>query len=328
MESESKSVVLEGPKNIRNEGIFENNDSDGKENKSLNKVSKKVTKIPLEPLDPNKSNLLTAANSATKTTTPPQSSLTPHKIKLVQDNHKPSNVSQKSFIPIRRSERQKEKKNQINNIIQKPQVVENGKSVLPLKEVENPEKNDSKTVSSSGIRFVPTSSVKKAIEFQNGSLSAKSTQKSPKKVEPLEKTTDAKTSVDQTILLHDKNKQSQKKLSFVDKDESSNRSVKSFMPIRRSERRREKKNQTSSIIQKLKELNNNDSGLPLKVVEFPGKNRGVIPTTKFFKGDFIVEYSGELIEFKAAIERENRYAMDISKGCYMYYFKTNGKHYW
>ena len=41
MESESKSVVLEGPKNIRNKDIFENNDADGKENKSLNKVSKK-----------------------------------------------------------------------------------------------------------------------------------------------------------------------------------------------------------------------------------------------------------------------------------------------
>ena len=140
MESDSTSVALEGPKNIKNEDIFENSDAEGKENKSLYKVSKKVTKIPLVPLDPNKSKLLTAANLATKTTTPPQSSPTPHKIKLVQDNHKPSNVSLKSYIPIRRSERQKEKKNQINNIIQKPQVVENGKSVLPLKEVENPEK--------------------------------------------------------------------------------------------------------------------------------------------------------------------------------------------
>ena len=123
------------------------------------------------PLDPNKSKLLKVTYSATKTTTPPQSSPTPNKIKLIQDNHKPTNVSLKFYIPVRRLERQKEKKNQINNIIQKPQVAENGKSVLPLKEVENPEKNDSKTVSSSGIRFVPTSSVKKAIEFQNGSLS-------------------------------------------------------------------------------------------------------------------------------------------------------------
>ena len=130
-----------------------------------------MTKIPLVPLDPNKSKLLKVTYSATKTTTPPQSSPTPNKIKLIQDNHKPTNVSLKSYIPVRRSERQKEKKNQINNIIQKPQVAENGKSVLLLKEVENPEKNDSKTVSSSGIRFVPTSSVKKTIEFQNGSLS-------------------------------------------------------------------------------------------------------------------------------------------------------------
>jgi len=99
------------------------------------------------------------------------------------------------------------------------------------------------------------------------------------------------------------------------------------MPIRRSERRREKKNQTSDIIQKLKEVDNDDSVLPLKVVEFPGKNRGIVPTIKLSKGDFVVEYSGELIEHTTAEERENRYAMDISKGCYMYYFKTNGKHY-
>ena len=41
MESGLKSVEFEGPKNIRNEDIFENNDADSKENKSLNKVSKK-----------------------------------------------------------------------------------------------------------------------------------------------------------------------------------------------------------------------------------------------------------------------------------------------
>ena len=46
------------------------------------------------------------------------------------------------------------------------------------------------------------------------------------------------------------------------------------------------------------------------------------------RGDFAVEYAGELIEHSTAEERENKYAMDVSKGCYMYYFKTNGKHYW
>ena len=41
MESGLKSVEFEGPKNIRNEDNIENNDVDGKKNKSLNKVSKK-----------------------------------------------------------------------------------------------------------------------------------------------------------------------------------------------------------------------------------------------------------------------------------------------
>ena len=54
------------------------------------------------------------------------------------------------------------------------------------------------------------------------------------------------------------------------------------MPIRRSERR-PKKNQTIDIIQKLKEIGNDDSLLPLEVVEIPGKNRGVVPTKKLSK---------------------------------------------
>jgi len=117
-------------------------------------------------------------------------------------------------------------------------------------------------------------------------------------------------------------------LSFVDGDKSSsNNSVKAFMPIRRSERRPGKKNQTADIIQRLSEAGPDDSKLPLKICNIPGKNRGVVPTKKLMKGEFVVEYAGELIEHSTAEERENRYAMDISKGCYMYYFKTNGKHY-
>ena len=46
------------------------------------------------------------------------------------------------------------------------------------------------------------------------------------------------------------------------------------------------------------------------------------------RGDFVVEYAGELIEHSTAEERENEYGMDVSKGCYMYFFKKNGKRYW
>jgi hypothetical protein len=34
------------------------------------------------------------------------------------------------------------------------------------------------------------------------------------------------------------------------------------------------------------------------------------------------------IDVKMAKERENKYAMDLSKGCYMYYFRTNNRQYW
>ena len=72
------------------------------------------------------------------------------------------------------------------------------------------------------------------------------------------------------------------RLSFVDGDKSSNNSVKAFMPIRRSERR-PKKNQTADIIQKLQNIANDDSRLPLEIRDIPGKNRGVVPTKKLSK---------------------------------------------
>ena len=46
------------------------------------------------------------------------------------------------------------------------------------------------------------------------------------------------------------------------------------------------------------------------------------------RGELAVEYAGELVERSTAEERENEYGLDVSTGCYMYYFKTNGKHYW
>lgn len=46
------------------------------------------------------------------------------------------------------------------------------------------------------------------------------------------------------------------------------------------------------------------------------------------KGDFVIEYAGDLIEGVAAAKgREEKYAKDSSKGCYMYYFKHGDKSY-
>ena len=53
----------------------------------------------------------------------------------------------------------------------------------------------------------------------------------------------------------------------------------------RSLRRPKKKvaDQTADIIQRLSEVGPDDSKLPLKIVIFPGKNRGIVPTKKLTK---------------------------------------------
>ena len=58
------------------------------------------------------------------------------------------------------------------------------------------------------------------------------------------------------------------------------------------------------------------------------KGRGVSSVRRISKGEFVVEYSGDLIDVKMAKERETKYAMDLSKGCYMYYFRANNRQYW
>lgn len=59
----------------------------------------------------------------------------------------------------------------------------------------------------------------------------------------------------------------------------------------------------------------------LKIAHFDGKGRGIITTRPFMKGEFVVEYIGDLITVAEAKEREQIYAEDDNTGCYMYYFK-------
>ena len=48
----------------------------------------------------------------------------------------------------------------------------------------------------------------------------------------------------------------------------------------------------------------------------------------FDKGDFVVEYAGDLIDIGTAKDLETMYSYDPSKGSYMYYFGHKGKQYW
>lgn len=46
------------------------------------------------------------------------------------------------------------------------------------------------------------------------------------------------------------------------------------------------------------------------------------------KGEFVVEYIGELIDQVIAKKREKIYAQDQNAGCYMYYFQHRNHQYW
>lgn len=49
---------------------------------------------------------------------------------------------------------------------------------------------------------------------------------------------------------------------------------------------------------------------------------------KFEKGEFVVEYAGELISMEEAQKREAVYSQDENIGCYMYYFKHKNSQHW
>lgn len=64
------------------------------------------------------------------------------------------------------------------------------------------------------------------------------------------------------------------------------------------------------------------------MVTCPGKGRGVSTTRAFARGEFVVEYSGDLIDMAEAKLREEKYALDSAAGCYMYYFKHQNNAFW
>lgn len=70
-----------------------------------------------------------------------------------------------------------------------------------------------------------------------------------------------------------------------------------------------------------------DQDLPLEIRTIPGKGRGVFSKEGYEKGDFVVEYSGDLLTAQEAKKRENDYLKDPTKGSYMLYFTKDSKTY-
>ncbi|XP_072758528.1 histone-lysine N-methyltransferase Set8 [Anoplolepis gracilipes] len=114
--------------------------------------------------------------------------------------------------------------------------------------------------------------------------------------------------------------------SFKSHGAETNHSITDYFPVRRSVRKSKK----TVLEEKQRDLENKvlcqvEEGLEVKY--FPGKGRGVITTRDFTKGEFVVEYIGDLINQVEAKEREKIYAQDQNTGCYMYYFQHRNQQY-
>ncbi|KAM4709608.1 N-lysine methyltransferase KMT5A [Discoglossus pictus] len=107
---------------------------------------------------------------------------------------------------------------------------------------------------------------------------------------------------------------------------SPNKKVTDYFPVRRSVRKSksELEIEQKKMIDEMIKTGKEDG---LKVDIIIGKGRGVIATRNFQRGEFVVEYHGDLIEITDAKRREAYYAQDSNTGCYMYYFQYLNKTY-
>uniref|UniRef100_A0A8D0L913 [histone H4]-lysine(20) N-methyltransferase n=1 Tax=Sphenodon punctatus TaxID=8508 RepID=A0A8D0L913_SPHPU len=105
-----------------------------------------------------------------------------------------------------------------------------------------------------------------------------------------------------------------------------NRKVTDYFPVRRSSRKSKKELQIEEK-KRIDELIESGKEEGMKIDFIDGKGRGVIATKRFNRGEFVVEYHGDLIEITDAKKREVTYAQDPSTGCYMYYFQYLSKMY-
>jgi len=68
-----------------------------------------------------------------------------------------------------------------------------------------------------------------------------------------------------------------------------------------------------------------DSGLGIRIAQYGSKGRGIMALKPFRRGEFVVEYAGDLVDKGTAVQREN--SLDPSQGFFMYYFEHKGKQY-
>jgi histone-lysine N-methyltransferase SETD8 len=99
-------------------------------------------------------------------------------------------------------------------------------------------------------------------------------------------------------------------------------------PLRRSTRKSpstRRREQQADMEAKLLVVDDTQHGFKIQTI--PGKGRAVVATRSFVKGEFVLEYDGILMDKGTASNMENSYSLDVSKGCFMFYFLYNKKQY-
>lgn len=122
------------------------------------------------------------------------------------------------------------------------------------------------------------------------------------------------------------NKERRPALKSAARKITQNRKVTDYYPIRRSSR----KSKTELKCEQKKVLDDlitNEIEGGMKVQQIEGKGRAVFATRSFQKGEYVVEYHGDLLQITDAKKREAEYAKNPATGCYMYYFQYLGKTY-
>lgn len=105
-----------------------------------------------------------------------------------------------------------------------------------------------------------------------------------------------------------------------------NRELTEFFPVRRSVRKT-KTAVKEEMMRSLEKAILEERADGLKIEHFEGKGRGICADRPFQRGEFVVEYIGDLIDMAEANLRERKYALDENAGCYMYYFKHKNQQY-
>lgn len=101
-----------------------------------------------------------------------------------------------------------------------------------------------------------------------------------------------------------------------------------FFPVRRRSVRKTKKAVEQEYLRTIEKAIEQQSEDGLVVKLFKDKGRGICAGRPFARGEFVVEYIGDLIEQNEADRREEIYAKDSAFGCYMYYFKHKEQQWW